>query len=181
MKRKSRPFDTKPPGFNPPTKSKSSAFNSTSLAILGGVFILGIGVGIGFSTAANTNPGNVASREVIDQSAPNPEVCVQFGASAMVMDTRLYVTLNPFNVYVSQPTMRPGCVLRSNNWSILEQRKLVTSEQVRECKNRMNTFGFTGTLEGSPDIRCIYQNDSAQNFFLNQPGSSAPPAESNNF
>jgi len=28
----------------------------------------------------------------------------------------------------------------------LEQRNLVTSDQVRDCKNRMNTFGFTGDL-----------------------------------
>jgi hypothetical protein len=99
----------------------------------------------------------------------------------MVMDSRLYVTLNPFNVYVSQPVMRPGCVLRTNNWSVLEQKKLVTSQQVNECKQRMNTFAYTGTLEGTPDIRCIYQNDAAQNFFINQPGVTAPPSESNQF
>jgi hypothetical protein len=155
--------------------------NATLLAILGGIFILGIGVGIAFSSTATLNPENVASRDAIDRAAPNAELCVQFGASAMVMDARLFVTLNPFNVYVAQPAMRPGCVIRSNNWSILEQRKLVTSDQVRDCKQKMNTFGYTGTLESSPQINCIYQNDSAQNFFLNQPGSGAPPPETNNF
>jgi hypothetical protein len=71
--------------------------------------------------------------------------------------------------------MRPGCVLRQNNWSILEQKKLVTSEQERECKDRLNTFGFTGNLDGEkPDIRCVYQNDGAQNFYLTQPGAVAP-------
>lgn len=142
---------------------------------------MGVGVGIGFSSTTTLSPENVASRDFIDRSAPNPELCVQFGASAMVMDTRVYVTLNPFNVYVSQPNMRPGCVLRSNNWAILEQKKLVTSQQVNECKNRMNTFAFTGNLDGTPDIRCIYQNDSAQNFFLNQPGAGATAPETDKF
>jgi hypothetical protein len=175
----------RPPRYAPPESSKpaanKSAFNYTTIAILGGIFILGIGVGIGFSSTATLDPVNVASREVIDRSAPNPEFCAQFGASAMVMDTRLYVTLNPFNVYVSQPVMRPGCVMRTNNWTVLEQKKLVTSQQVNDCKQRMNTFGYTGALEGQPDIRCIYQNDAAQNFFINQPGVTAPPAESNQF
>ncbi|MCZ0901857.1 DUF3172 domain-containing protein, partial [Microcoleus sp. HI-ES] len=89
--------------------------------MLTAVFILGIGIGIAFSSTATISPENVASREFIDRSAPNPELCVQFGASAMVTDMRLYVTLNPFNVYISQPSMRPGCVLRTNNWAILEQ------------------------------------------------------------
>lgn len=179
MKRKSRYPSSD--SYTAPKASKSSPFNYTSIALIGGVFVLGIGVGIGFSSTATFSPENVASRDFIDRAAPNPELCVQFGASAMVMDTRVYVTLNPFNVYVSQPNMRPGCVLRSNNWSILEQRKLVTADQVRDCKNRMNTFGYTGSLDGQPDIRCIYQNDGAQNFFLNQPGAGAPPPETNNF
>ena len=143
--------------------------------------MLGVGVGIAFSSTATLNPENVASREVIDRSAPNAELCIQYGASAMVTDLRVFVTLNPFNVYVTQPSMRPGCVLRRNNWAILEQRKLVTSEQVRDCKNRMNTFGFIGPLEGSPKIECIYQNEAAQNFFLNQPGTVGPKPETDQF
>lgn len=176
MRRKStKPTATKSPDF------KSAAFNYTSIALIGGVFVLGIGVGIGFSSTATLSPQNVASRDFIDQKAPNPELCVQYGASAMVMDTRLFVTLNPFNVYVSQPNMRPGCVLRTNNWAILEQRNLVTSDQVRDCKNRMNTFGFTGDLGSSPAISCIYQNEAAQNFFINQPGAVAAPTETDKF
>ncbi|WP_239651561.1 DUF3172 domain-containing protein [Neosynechococcus sphagnicola] len=159
----------------------AATFNYTSLAILGGIFILGVGVGIGFSSVATSGPENVATRDFIDRSAPNPEVCVEFGASAMVMDTRVFVTLNPFNVYVSQPKMQPGCVLRSTNWGILEQRKLLTSDQVRDCRNRMNTFGFTGTLESSPQISCIYQNEAAQNLFLTQPGVGSGRPETNKF
>ncbi len=171
---------TRPPS-DKRSASKLSPFNYTSIFILLGVFILGIGVGIGFSSTATLSPENVASRDFIDRAAPNPELCVQYGASAMVTDTRIFVTLNPFNVYVSQPTMRPGCVLRTNNWAILEQRKLVTPEQERECKNRMNTFGFTGALESQPQLDCIYQNETAKNFFINQPGVGAPPPETQKF
>jgi hypothetical protein len=145
------------------------------------IFILGVGIGIGFSSTASFDPGNVASREVIDRSAPNPELCVQYGASAMVTDMRVFVTLNPFSVYVTQPKLQPGCVLRQNNWALLEQRKLVSSDQVSDCKRRMNTFGFTGTLETKPDISCVYQNESAGNLFLNQPGSVDVRPETNNF
>jgi hypothetical protein len=158
-----------------------SPINYGTLAILGGVFILGVGIGMAFSSTANITPENVASREFIDRSAPNPEICVQFGASAMVMDMRLFLTLNPFNVYVSQPSIQPGCVLRTNNWAILEQRRLVSGEQVRSCKNRMNTFGYTGNLDSQPDISCIYQNDGAKNLFLNQPGSVTAPTDTQKF
>ncbi|HIK37985.1 MAG: DUF3172 domain-containing protein [Geminocystis sp.] len=162
-----------------PTKSKGTPFfpekiNYTLVAICAGIFILGIGVGIALSSGQTTSSPNVASREVIDRSAPNPEICVQFGASAIVSDLRVFITLNPFNVYVSQPVMRPGCVLKKNNWSILEQRRLITEEQVRQCKNRMNTFGFTGSLDANPKIDCIYQNDAAGNLFLNPEGSVNP-------
>jgi len=159
----------------------SSPFNYTNLAIMAGILILGIGVGIAVSSTTTFTPENVASRDFIDRSVPNPELCVQYGASAMVMDTRLYVTLNPFSVYISQPIMQPGCVLRRNNWAILEQRKLVTRDQVSDCKNRMNTFGFTGNIEASPKISCIYQNGNAENFFLNQPGTGIPASETQNF
>jgi hypothetical protein len=148
---------------------------------LGAVLALGVGIGIAFTSIASSNPENLVTREAIDRSAPNAELCVQYGASAMVTDMRVYVTMSPFSVYVTQPNMQPGCVLRKNNWSILEQRKLVTSEQVRDCKNRMNTFGFTGTLEGSPKIACVYQNDDAGNTFFGQPGTVGPRPETDNF
>ncbi|MEB3335892.1 MAG: DUF3172 domain-containing protein [Leptolyngbyaceae bacterium] len=171
MKRKST--KSSPVSSRPSSSSGfASALNSVTLAILAGVFILGIGLGIGFSSTANSGPENIASREAIDRAAPDPELCVQFGASAIAMDTRLFVTLNPFNVYVSRPKMQPGCVLRQNNWAILEQRNLVSSDQVRECKNRMNTFAYTGSIDGTPQINCIYQNDPSDNKFLSQMGGS---------
>ncbi|MDJ0555889.1 MAG: DUF3172 domain-containing protein [Microcoleaceae cyanobacterium MO_207.B10] len=170
---------TRRPRTAPP---KQSRFNYATMAILGGVFILGIGIGIAFSSAFNSDPQNVASREFIDRSAPDAELCVQFGASAMVMNMRVFLTMNPFSVYVSQPAIEPGCVIRRNNWNLLEQRNLVTNEQVRNCKNRMNTFGYTGTINNEPEIDCIYQNDSAQNLFLrNQLGPGVVPPNNDNF
>lgn len=176
MKRKSRP------PIRDTSASKPSLFNYTSLAIFGGIFVLGVGVGIAFSSVASFNLENVSSREAIDRSAPSTELCIQYGASAMVTDMRAFVTLNPFRVFVTQPILRPGCVLRQNNWAILEQMKLVTSEQVRDCKNRMNTFGFTGNLEDKPEIKCIYQNEKADNLFVpKQPGTVGPRPETDNF
>lgn len=177
MRRKPTPVANKPAS----STTKPSLFNYTSLAIIGGVFILGIGIGIAFSSTASFDSSNVASREFIDRSAPNAELCVQYGASAIVTDTRIFVTMNPFSVYVTQPKMQPGCVLRTNNWSILEQRKLVNGEQVRDCKVRMNTFGYTGALESSPEIDCVYRNDNDQNRFNQIPGAGAPPAETREF
>ena len=177
MKRKSRSTIPR----ERPQDSQPSIFNLASIAIFAAIFIVGVGVGIAFSSTASLNPENVASREVIDRSAPNAELCIQYGASAMVTDMRVFVTLNPFNVYVTQPSMRPGCVLRQNNWALLEQKKLVTSDQVSDCKRRMNTLGFTGNLDSSPEIKCIYQNEAADNLFLTQPGSVGPKPETNNF
>ncbi|RMF27821.1 MAG: DUF3172 domain-containing protein [Cyanobacteria bacterium J083] len=155
--------------------------NYSSLAIIASVFILGVVVGIALNFSTNSNPASIDSRLEIDQQAPNPELCQQFGASAIVTDMRVFLTLNPFNVFVTQPVMQPGCVLRQNNWSLLERQKLVTSKAVTDCKRRMNTFGFTGVLEGSPKIDCVYQNDAAGNLFLNRPGSSGAKPESDNF
>lgn len=179
--------DGPPPRYNAPAASASSfswssLFNYITLAILGGVFILGIGMGVAFSSTTTFTPENVASREFIDRSAPNPELCAQFGASAVAADMRVFLTLNPFSVYVSRPTMQPGCVLRRNNWAVLEQRKLVSNEQVSECRRRMNTFAFTGDLDkGDPKISCIYQNDGAENLFLGRSGMGSSNSEGDNF
>lgn len=113
------------PRYSPPPRSSSSRYSGSEaseaggflkklnyalVALIGGIFVLGIGVGIGLSSTTTVNPENVVSRDFIDRSAPNPEICVQYGASAMVTDMRVFVTLSPFSVYVTQPTMQPGCV-----------------------------------------------------------------------
>lgn len=58
--------------------------------------------GITIDSAINTNPKDLASRDSIDKNAPNPKLCAKYGSSAMVFDQRVFVTFNPFNVYVSQ-------------------------------------------------------------------------------
>ena len=35
-----------------------------------------------------------------------------------------------FNVYVAQPEVKPGCVLRRSNVRVLESRKLVSNDEV---------------------------------------------------
>jgi hypothetical protein len=68
-----------------------------------------------------------------------------------------------FNVYVSQPEVKPGCVLRRANFNVLERRGLVDGQQVAACKRNMNTFAFVGDLEGSPEVSCVYHSEEAEN------------------
>ena len=37
-----------------------------------------------------------------------------------------------FNVYVAQPEVKPGCVLRRSNVRVLESRKLVSNDEARD-------------------------------------------------
>lgn len=179
----SRPSESYSDYSEKPRRSEVGAiFNYGTMAILAAALIVGIGIGMFFgSTSATSDMGSVATRYDIDRSAPDPELCVQYGASAIAMDMRAFLTLNPFNVYISQPSMQPGCVIRSSNWSVLQSRNLISSKQFNECRNRMNTFAYTGSIENAsnePRIDCVYQNDAAGNLFLNQPGlggSGAPP------
>jgi len=168
------------PQPNPP--EKKNPFEVAKIAILGSVFVVGIVIGLSLNlTNGSGNIQSVDSSLQIDRRAPNPEICQQFGASAIVTDMRVFLTLNPFSVYLTQPNMQPGCVLRRTNWSVLEQQKLISSKQVKDCKRRMNTFGFIGTLEGKPKIDCVYQNDSAGNLFLNPNGQPNVSSPSDNF
>ena len=165
---------------NPP--DKKNALDVGKLAILASVFIVGIVLGFSLhQSSGSENFARIDSTIQIDRKAPNPEICQQFGASAVVTDMRVFLTLNPFSVYLTQPQMQPGCVLRRTNWSILERQNLISSEQVKNCKRRMNTFGFIGALEGKPTIDCVYQNDAAGNLFLNPNGQSNVSSPSENF
>lgn len=180
MRRKptSPPRSTSPRSFDQGTAPKKNMLTTASLAIIAGAFILGIAVGVGFNSGTNFNPQNVASREYIDQAAPSRDVCINYGASAIVTDTRTFVTFNPFKVYISRPLIQPGCILRSNGWAVLEKRKLVSSEQVRECKRRMQTFGYTGKLDNTPQINCVNPSEGEDNKFPNQPGGDAITSDS---
>jgi hypothetical protein len=167
-----------------PKPSLASILTPATISILVAVFVVGIFIGVSLSAVPTSSQGTISTRYDIDQKAPSPEVCLQYGASAITVDIRAFMTFSPFNAYISQPQMQPGCVLRTSNWNVLQGRNLITSQEVNECRNRMNTFGFTGNLEGSenkPKIDCVYQTDAARNLFLDQLGGSGVPSDLDNF
>ena len=81
-----------------------------------------------------------------------------YGYSAMVFDQRVFVTYNPFNLYVTQPEVKPGCILRRSNFNVLEREKLVDSKQVRVVSHR-NTFAFVQKLRNNSKSSCIHHSD----------------------
>ena len=112
--------------------------DSVSKAVLAGIFVLGIGTGVTIDSQINTNPKDLASRDAIDQNAPNAVVCARYGASAMAFDQRVFVSFNPFNVYVAQADVKPACVLRQSNVvQVLEQSGLINDSEIRACKRNM--------------------------------------------
>uniref|UniRef100_A0A7S4I7G3 DUF3172 domain-containing protein n=1 Tax=Odontella aurita TaxID=265563 RepID=A0A7S4I7G3_9STRA len=144
--------------------------DSVSKALLAGIFVLGIGAGVAIESQVNTSPKDLASRDAIDKNAPNPTLCAQYGASAMAFDQRVFVSFNPFNVYVAQADVKPACVLRQSNVvQVLKERNLINDNEVRSCKQKVNTWAFVGDLDSMPQISCVYQSDDAQNEFLSNP------------
>lgn len=144
--------------------------DSVSKALLAGVFVLGVGLGVTLDSQVNTNPKDLASRDAIDQAAPNPTLCAKLGASAMAFDQRVFVSFNPFNVYVSQADVKPACVLREANVvPVLRGKGLINDDEVRACKSNMNTWAFVGNLEDTPQLSCVYKSQDAQNEFLSNP------------
>ena len=141
-------------------------FNVGTLAILAGVLVVGIGIGTGLSSTTQGDQGNIASSQQLDMAVPDPEFCRQWGASAFVMDVELYTTMNPSSSFVTQPELKAGCVIRRENWSVLQKEGAVTAEQMRQCKQRMNTFAYIGSVKDKPIVRCVYQTDISQNKFL---------------
>jgi hypothetical protein len=112
----------------------------------------------------------LASRDAIDQAAPKAELCATMGALAMAFDQRVFVSFNPFNVYVAQADVKPACVLRQANIvPILKERNLINDAEVRSCKSNMNTWAFVGDLKDSPQLSCVYKSEDAQNEFLSNP------------
>ena len=144
--------------------------DAVSKSLLAGIFVLGIGLGVTIDSAINTNPRDLASRDAVDQAAPNSKLCADMGASAMAFDQRVFVSFNPFNVYVAQADVKPACVLRpSNVVPILQDRKLINNKEVFACKSNMNTWAFVGDLDNSPQLSCVYKSEDAQNEFLSNP------------
>lgn len=146
-----------------------------NLSLLAGVLVVGIGIGSFVTTtqSAGTRTGNIASSQDLDLAVPDPEFCKQWGASAYVMDVEMYQTMNPVSSFVTQPRLQPGCVIRRENWSVLQKEGVVTSDEMRQCKQRMNTFAYIGSIRDQPVVRCVYQTDSTENLFLGRNGSEA--------
>ena len=140
-------------------------------AVIAGIFVAGIGTGVTIDSAINTNPKDLASRDAIDRNAPNPKLCATYGSSAMVLDERVFITFNPFNVYVTQADTKPGCVLRPSNVvaQLQKERQLITDDDVTSCKNGYNTWAFVGDIDDKPQLNCVFQSDDAQNEFLSNP------------
>jgi hypothetical protein len=139
--------------------------NTATIAVLAGVLVLGIGIGTSITSNVSGDQGNIASAEQLDRAVPDPEFCKQWGASAFVMDVEMYTTMNPSTSFVTQPKLQPGCVIRRENWSVLQKAGAVSSDQMRECKQRMNTFAYIGSIRDKPIVRCVYQTDAAENKF----------------
>ncbi|KAL4858790.1 hypothetical protein ACK3TF_001181 [Chlorella vulgaris] len=161
------------PGSGPNGGGDGNGLSNIVKAFIAGSFILGMGAGIWFSSEVTFEPQNMASTQLIDNKTPNSEICMANGYSSMVFDQRIFVSFNPFNVYVSQPEVKPGCVLRRANVNVLERRGLVDGSQVSACKRNMNTFAFVGDLEGSPEVSCVYHSEEAENQFLRDPSKAA--------
>lgn len=161
-----------PPNSPPPPPDDDGGWSNATKAFVAGAFILGMGAGIWFDTQVTFEPQNVASTVLLDTKTPNSEVCMANGYSSMVFDQRVFVSFNPFNVYVSQPEVKPGCVLRRANVNVLESRGLVDSEQVSSCKRNMNTFAFVGDLNKSPEVSCVYHSEEAENQYLKDPSKA---------
>ena len=142
------------------------SLSTANLAVLAGVLVVGIGIGSAVTSTTRGDQGNIASSQQLDMAVPDPEFCRQWGASAFVIDIELYTTMNPSSSFVTQPTMQPGCVIRRENWSVLQKEGAVTSEQMRECKQRMNTFAYIGSVRDKPIVRCVYQTDVRENKFV---------------
>mmetsp|Transcript_28370 Transcript_28370/g.56685 ORF Transcript_28370/g.56685 Transcript_28370/m.56685 type:complete len:276 (+) Transcript_28370:138-965(+) len=154
-----------------PSNPLVSLRKDLSTAFLAGIFALGVGAGVTVDSAINTNEKDLASRDAIDKNAPNPRLCTTYGASAMAFDQRVFVSFNPFNVYVSQADVKPACVLRQSTApEVLRTRKLLNDREVRECKSNIrNTWAFVGDLGDRPQLSCVYQSEDAQNEFLSNP------------
>jgi hypothetical protein len=162
------------PGEGPPGRAggpggngdgSKPPFNVGTAALLAGVLVVGIGIGSAVTSTTQGNQGNIASSQQLDMAVPDPEFCKQWGASAFVMDVEMYTTMNPSSSFVTQPTLQPGCVIRRENWSVLQKEGAITAAQMRECKQRMNTFAYIGSIRDKPVVRCVYQTDISGNKF----------------
>ena len=160
----------RPPGGQgpggPPGGGDGLKFNTATAAVLAGVLVVGIGIGSAVTSTTQGDQGNIASSQQLDMAVPDPEFCRQWGASAYVMDVEMYTTMNPVSSFVTQPALQAGCVIRRENWAVLRKEGAITPAQERECKQRMNTFAYIGSIRDKPIVRCVYQTDIRENKFI---------------
>ena len=150
----------------PPPGGGGIRMNTGTIAILAGILVVGVGIGSAITSTTQCGQGYIASQQQLDMAVPDPEFCRQWGASAFVIDVEMYTTLNPSTSFVTQPALQPGCVIRRENWSVLQKQGAITNEDVRECKQRMNTFAYIGSIRNEPIVRCVYQTDVSENKFI---------------
>ena len=153
-------------GKLPASSEQNINFSTGTIAILAGVLILGVGIGSAITSTTDGGQGNIASQQQLDMAVPDPEFCRQWGASAFVIDVEMYTTLNPSTSFVTQPALQPGCVIRRENWTVLQKQGAISNEDVRECKQRMNTFAYIGSIRDKPIVKCVYQTDVNENKFI---------------
>ena len=152
--------------LSPSNLEQKNNFNTGTIAVLAGVLILGVGIGSAITSTTDGGQGNIASQQQLDMAVPDPEFCRQWGASAFVIDVEMYTTLNPSTSFVTQPALQPGCVIRRENWTVLQKQGAISNEDVRECKQRMNTFAYIGSIRDKPIVKCVYQTDVNENKFI---------------
>ena len=112
----------------PPSSSEQkNNFSTGTIAVLAGVLILGVGIGSAITSTTDGGQGNIASQQQLDMAVPVPEFCRQWGASAFVIDVEMYTTLNPSTSFVTQPALQPGCVIRRENWTVLQKQGAILS------------------------------------------------------
>ena len=165
-----------PPSSNSTTTTEPGGMSNLTKAFVTAAFVAGIGTGTWFNSTASFAPSNVASTEIVDRKTPNSGVCMANGYSSMVFDQRIFVSFNPFNVYVAQPEVKPGCVLRRSNVGLLERKGLVSKDEVSKCTGRLNTFGFVNAIDGvpgegggqPPKVSCLYHSEDGENAFLSK-------------
>ncbi|GIL99263.1 hypothetical protein Vretimale_4485, partial [Volvox reticuliferus] len=154
-------------------RGSSIGLGGYAQALIAAAFVMGLGIGTWFDSEVVLTPANVSSTEIIDRAVPNADICMANGYSASVLSMNVFVTYNPFNVYISQPQVKGGCVLRRANVGLLEREKLVTPHDVDLCKQRMNTFAYVGDLKSEPEVECVYHSEEAENQYLEVLGNRA--------
>ena len=58
-----------------------------------------------------------------------------------------------------------GCLIRSDNWTVLQKQGVTSNEDIRAYKQKMNTFAYIESIRNKPTVKCIYQTDIQDNEF----------------